>query len=45
MCSPDGDLTINQKRILAWDSWTGGGITESFEDKLAKRRETNDKRV
>jgi hypothetical protein len=32
--SPDGDLTINQKRLGAWDAWTGGGVDAPIEEKL-----------
>lgn len=32
--SPDGDLTINQKRSAMWDSWTGGGFDIPIEEKL-----------
>jgi hypothetical protein len=32
--SPDGDLTINQKRLGMWDSWTGGGFDAPIEEKL-----------
>ena len=32
--SPDGDLTINQKRLGMWDSWTGGGVDIPIEEKL-----------
>ena len=32
--SPDGDLTINQKRLGMWDSWTGGGLDTPIEEKL-----------
>ena len=32
--SPDGDLTINQKRLGMWDAWTGGGVDIPIEEKL-----------
>ena len=32
--SPDGDLTINQKRLGMWDAWTGGGLDIPIEEKL-----------
>lgn len=32
--SPDGDLTINQKRLGMWDAWTGGGVGVPIEDML-----------
>jgi hypothetical protein len=32
--SPDGDLTINQKRLGMWDSWTGSGAGIPVEDVL-----------
>lgn len=32
--SPDGDLTINQKRLGMWDAWTGGGLDTPIEEKL-----------
>lgn len=32
--SPDGDLTINQRRFAMWDSWTGGGLDAPLEEKL-----------
>ena len=32
--SPNGDLTINQKRLGMWDSWTGGGLDIPIEEKL-----------
>ena len=32
--SPDGDLTINQKRFGMWDSWTGGGVDAPIAEKL-----------
>lgn len=32
--SPDGDLTINQRRLAAWDSWSGGGLDAPLEEKL-----------
>ena len=32
--SPDGDLTINQKRLAMWDSWAGGGVDAPIEEKL-----------
>jgi hypothetical protein len=32
--SPNGDLTINQKRLGMWDSWTGGGVDAPIEEKL-----------
>lgn len=34
MRSPDGDLTINQRRSAMWDSWTGGGVDAPIEEKL-----------
>jgi hypothetical protein len=34
MNSPDGDLTINQRRLGAWDAWTGGGLDAPLEEKL-----------
>jgi hypothetical protein len=32
--SPNGDLTINQKRLGMWDAWTGGGLDIPIEEKL-----------
>jgi hypothetical protein len=32
--SPNGDLTINQKRLGMWDAWTGGGVDAPIEEKL-----------
>lgn len=32
--SPDGDLTINQKRLATWDSWTGSVVGIPAEDVL-----------
>jgi hypothetical protein len=32
--SPDGNLTINQKRLGMWDSWSGGGVGIPIEDML-----------
>jgi len=34
MNSPDGDLTINQRRLGVWDAWTGGGLDAPLEEKL-----------
>lgn len=34
MNSPDGNLTINQRRLGAWDAWTGGGLDAPLEEKL-----------
>lgn len=43
--SPDGDLTINQKRLGMWDSWTGGGLDAPLEEKLhALVQRANDER-
>jgi hypothetical protein len=34
MNSPDGDLTLNQRRLGVWDAWTGGGVDAPLEEKL-----------
>jgi hypothetical protein len=39
--SPDGDLTINQKRLAVWDSWTGGGVDAPIEEKLHNMLQRN----
>ena len=44
MNSPDGDLTINQKRIATWDAWSGnhmGFIEEKLQEMFQKLREKN----
>ena len=44
--SPDGDLTINQKRIGMWESWLGGGVDAPIEEKLhalVRKEKLNDK--
>ena len=43
--SPDGDLTINQKRLAMWDAWLGGGLDAPIEEKLhdlVQKRKTHD---
>ena len=40
--SPNGDLTINQKRIAAWDAWSGnhmGMIEEKLHEMCTKNKE------
>ena len=42
MNSPDGDLTINQKRIATWDMWSGnhmGLIEEKLHEMCKKNKE------
>jgi len=44
--SPDGDLTINQKRTVAWDAWSGnhmGVIEEGLQKACAKIRADKEK--
>jgi hypothetical protein len=39
--SPNGDLTINQKRTATWDAWSGnhmGLIEEKLQEMCAKNR-------
>ena len=41
--SPDGDLTINQRRIAAWDAWSGnhmGHIEEALHAMVNKEKST-----
>jgi hypothetical protein len=43
--SPNGDLTINQKRTATWDAWSGnhmGHIEEALHE-MAKKGKPNDK--
>ena len=42
-CSPDGDLTINQRRTAAWDAWSGNhmGVVEEKLHEMT-RKEKND---
>ena len=43
--SPDGDLTINQKRFAMWGAWLGGGLDAPIEEKLhdlVQKRKTHD---
>lgn len=40
--SPNGDLTINQKRTATWDAWSGnhmGLIEEKLQEMCAKNKE------
>jgi len=42
MNSPDGDLTINQKRTATWDAWSGnhmGFIEEILQEICQKNKE------
>jgi hypothetical protein len=42
--SPDGDLTINQKRTATWDAWSGnhmGFIEEKLHEICQKNKEKN----
>jgi hypothetical protein len=42
--SPDGDLTINQKRTAAWDAWSGnhmGFIEEKLYEISQRNKEKN----
>jgi hypothetical protein len=42
--SPDGDLTINQKRTATWDAWSGnhmGFIEEKLHEMCQKNKEKN----
>jgi hypothetical protein len=32
--SPDGDLTIDDRRNGLWESWEGKGVREPIEDRL-----------
>lgn len=34
--SPDGDLTIDDRRNGLWESWEGKGVVEPIEDRLQK---------
>ena len=34
--SPDGDLTIDDRRNGLWESWEGKGVVEPIEDRLHK---------
>jgi hypothetical protein len=41
MNSPDGDLTINQRRTVAWDAWSGnhmGFIEEKLHEMTQKEK-------
>ena len=42
--SPNGDLTINQKRTATWDAWSGnhtGFIEEKLQEIRQKNKEKN----
>jgi hypothetical protein len=41
--SPNGDLTINQKRTATWDAWSGNHMG-FIEEALYKIREKNKER-
>ena len=34
--SPDGDLTIDDRRNGLWESWEGKGVVEPIENRLHK---------
>lgn len=41
--SPNGDLTINQKRTATWDMWSGnhmGGIEEALHEMCKQNKES-----
>jgi len=42
--SPNGDLTINQKRTATWDAWSGnhmGMIEEKLHEMCQRNKEKN----
>jgi hypothetical protein len=45
--SPNGDLTIDQKRTATWDMWSGnhmGHIEEALHEITKKRKSQNEQR-